>query len=315
MGTAGAVDKRIQKRLRENPEHFIKSLITQFVCASPLNRLAAFDNTPIFDKPLIGFADGNDPIFLQYKKVIGETHFTPRELLTRHVTEILKVESPVITNVSVISFILPIARETSRSNARETAGPSLRWNHTRWKGQEFINELSKHLVAWLESDGYYALAPELSSFYKITRLPDGFVSNWSQRHAAYAAGLGTFSLNQGFITKKGIAHRCGSVVTNLKLEPTPRIYVNHLSNCRFYAKGTCGKCIRRCPGGALSEKGHDKLKCFEVLDKLQKPWLEGVYGPGYIGRYAGCGLCQTGVPCEHRIPVSRKKRPAVQNGK
>ncbi len=24
--------------------------------------------------------------------------------------------------------------------------------------------------------------------------------------------------------------------------------------------------------------------------------------PGYMGHYSGCGLCQTGVPCEAGIP-------------
>jgi len=38
----------------------------------------------------------------------------------------------------------------------------------------------------------------------------GPASSWSERHAAYAAGLGTFSLNDALITPKGIAHRLGS---------------------------------------------------------------------------------------------------------
>jgi epoxyqueuosine reductase len=185
--------------------------------------------------------------------------------------------------------------ETRLSNAREKEGPSLRWNHTRWQGQDFIIELSKYLVSLLEGMGFSAIAPELSSFFEILLVPGGFASKWSQRHIAYAAGLGTFSLNEGFITPKGLAVRCGSVVTNLKLEPSTRPYTHHLANCLFYAMGKCCKCIRRCPGGAISEKGHDKLKCFDVLYEKQKPWLEGAHGQGYIGNYAGCGLCQTGV--------------------
>ena len=30
---------------------------------------------------------------------------------------------------------------------------------------------------------------------------------------------------------------------------------------------------------------------------------------GYYGRYLGCGLCQTKVPCEDRIPASTKEPP------
>jgi len=199
-----------------------------------------------------------------------------------------------------------------RSNAVETKGPSLRWNLTRWKGQAFADELSRHLVSVLEGLGCHAVAPELAPFYRIARTPTGFASNWSQRHAAYAAGLGTFSLNEAFITRRGIAHRIASVVVDIKLEPSPRPYLHHLANCRFYARGKCGKCIVRCPAGAISEKGHDKLRCWIMLSETQKPWLEGAQGAGYIGRYAGCGLCQTGVPCEHRIPVGKKRRTAAR---
>lgn len=133
-------------------------------------------------------------------------------------------------------------------------------------------------------------------------LPSGLASTWSQRHIAYAAGLGTFSLSDGFITPKGIAMRCGSVVTDLGVPPSPRSYPHHLANCLFYVDGSCRRCIERCPGDAISEKGHDKHKCFSILFEEQKPWLEGAHGAGYIGDYAGCGLCQTKVPCEGGIP-------------
>ena len=32
-----------------------------------------------------------------------------------------------------------------------------------------------------------------------------YISTWSERHAMYAAGLGTFGLSKGLITKKGMA--------------------------------------------------------------------------------------------------------------
>jgi Uncharacterized Fe-S protein len=305
------VDKRTKRRFDSDPKLFIEKAIKNFVRTSPANRLTSFHNKPIYDKPLIGFADGDDPLFAEFKKIVHEKHLIPREILSLHLTETLKDEAAKLGSVSVISFVLPIHSETRLSNAREKEGPSLRWNHTRWQGSDFIIELSKYLVSLLEGMGFSAMAPELSPFFEILLLPGGFASKWSQRHIAYAAGLGTFSLNEGFITSKGLAVRCGSVVTNLKLEPSTRPYAHHLANCLFYATGKCGKCIRRCPGGAISEKGHDKLKCFQVLYETQKPWLEGAHGKGYIGKYAGCGLCQTGVPCENRIPVPESKQQKI----
>jgi epoxyqueuosine reductase len=300
------VDKRTKEIFDTDPNNFIEKAIKEYVRSSPANRLDSFKGEHIFEQPLIGFADGDDPLFNEYKKVVHESHFLPREIFGLYLREKLKPEAPRPENVSVVSFVFPINRETIKVNAGEKEGPSLRWNHTRWKGQDFIKELSLYLVSLLEQMGAYAIAPELSPFFKIMSLPDGFASNWSQRHMAYAAGLGTFSLNDGFITSRGIAMRCGSVVTNLKLAASVRPYNHHLANCLFYAEGKCGECIRRCPGGALSEKGHDKIKCFAILYEKQKPWLEGAHGPGFIGPYAGCGLCQTGVPCAERIPLNKK---------
>jgi epoxyqueuosine reductase QueG len=136
----------------------------------------------------------------------------------------------------------------------------------------------------------------------LRETPVGIASTWSERHAAYAAGLGTFSINDGLITPRGIAHRVGSVVTDLVLPPSPRPYTDHRENCLLFRGQECGACIQRCPGDALSEQGHDKDRCFEyaygtILEEVKQ------YGVDF----AGCGLCQTAVPCESRIPVGKKE--------
>jgi len=127
-------------------------------------------------------------------------------------------------------------------------------------------------------------------------------SNWSERHIAYAAGLGTFSLSDGFITERGIAHRCGSVVTDLALPASPRTAESPYANCLFYTNGSCNACITRCPAGAITERGHDRLKCREYMQS-NRPYLMEKYDVGVVG----CGLCQTKVPCEFRNPVGKTK--------
>jgi epoxyqueuosine reductase QueG len=150
--------------------------------------------------------------------------------------------------------------------------------------------------------GYLAAAPVATPYFEELTKEDGRYSNWSERHIAYAAGLGTFSLSDGFITERGIAHRCGSVITDLKLPPSPRKVESPYSNCLFYANGECRACIMRCPAGAISEKGHDKIKCQEYM-QANKPALK----EEYRFERSGCGLCQTKVPCEFKNPVRKLK--------
>ena len=288
--------------ISEAPERFLEEEIKRFTAESEANRLTMLgDDSPMFDEPLIGFADADDPIFEEYKEVIGDFHWRPRDLLAQLAAD-EKYEGS-LDNISVLAWSIPITRETIKSNAEQDKYPSPRWAHTRDSGEKFNVLLRKHIVDLLRQEGLLAIAPMDSSYWQM--LIDervGFASSWSERHAAYAAGLGTFSLNDALITPRGIAHRVGSIVVNLKLGPTPRIYENHQANCLFYNSGTCGDCIERCPAGALSEAGHDKSVCSQYVYATCIEGLREEYG---IDVTTGCGLCQTGVPCSTRIP----KRP------
>ena len=66
-------------RLATNPEKFIERAIAKFIRESPANRRKV-DGGKYWDKPLVGFASGEDLLFKQYKKIIGKFHFTPWEI-------------------------------------------------------------------------------------------------------------------------------------------------------------------------------------------------------------------------------------------
>ena len=114
------------------------------------------------------------------------------------------------------------------------------------------------------------------------------ISAWSERHAAYACGLGTFGLSRGIITEKGMAGRLASILLDEVLIPDTRNYTGIYDYCI-----RCGVCIPKCPAGAISlENGKDNVLCREWAQKMRD-----LYKPRY-----GCGKCQLGVPCEHGIP-------------
>jgi epoxyqueuosine reductase QueG len=200
----------------------------------------------------------------------------------------------------VISWVLPQTEATKADNRAQAVYPAERWARSRIMGEAFNGKLRQALVDALAEVGVPAVAPMRSPLFE-SRPSERFVyaSTWSERHAAYAAGLGTFGICDGLITPLGKAMRVGSVIARLRVPPTPRPYADedHRAYCLFYSQGLCGQCIPRCPVGALSEQGHDKTKCRAHLTRT-RAYVREAYGfEGY-----GCGLCQTGVPCESKIP-------------
>lgn len=291
------------------PDESLRAIIEEQVLTHPLNRLSRLGGGLIFENPLVGIADGDDPLFEQYKTIIGDFHDTPREALARALAESPGSAHAALDTIRVIGWILPIAEATRAGNRAETERPSSAWAHTRTYGEHFNDALRQHVVDVLREAGYLAVAPVLEPTFRIlnegpARPP---ASVWSERHVMYAAGLGTFGLSDGFITPRGMAMRCGSVVTNLPLEVTPRHYTSHTANCLYLAEGTCGECVARCPAGAITrEGGHDKTKCKEYAYGVLRPLLAAYGVEGERGAAVGCGLCQTGVPCEAEIPAKRK---------
>lgn len=60
------------------------------------------------------------------------------------------------------------------------------------------------------------------------------VETLSERHAAHAAGLGTFGLCDGLITPLGKAMRTGSVVVRAALPAKRSLYQDHRAYCLYY---------------------------------------------------------------------------------
>ncbi len=282
--------------MNQSVESSIESIIKNFIDYSPENTLKNHDNDKAFDTPLVGFSRGDDPLYEAYKEYVGTFHWTPLEIFSRSFP-LFEVSAEDLT---IISWVLPQTEATKSDNRKETIYPSERWARARIFGEEVNVKLAKHVVATLQKAGFRAVAPSLlsPSFKWMTSERFSIASTWSERHAAYASGLGTFGLCDGLITARGKAMRCGSVVANIKIPVTKRPYHDHHAYCLFFSKGTCEKCIQRCPAGALTPTGHDKVKCRNYLLADTKNYVTSHFNfDGF-----GCGLCQTDVPCESKIP-------------
>lgn len=278
-----------------NTAEAITSLIRDYTANAATNSLRLETNEKAWSEPLVGFCRGDDPIYEQYKENIGPFHWTPLEAFRLAWPQL----SASADQLTVISWILPATEAVKADLRQQTKVPSEKWIRARIYGEEFNEELRKHVAITLSKSGHPADPPVFQSKFRTEFSPRwGMASSWSERHAAYAAGLGTFGLCDGLITRKGKAIRCGSVVARIQIAATPRPYKDHHAYCLFYAKGICGMCTERCPAGAVTKSGHDKMACMKQCSATAE-YADKKFGlKGY-----GCGFCQTGVPCESRIPV------------
>ncbi len=284
---------------------WITALIQDFIATSSENTMRDKEASPAWDDALVGFAHGADTIWQQYKEYVGAFHWTPWEVFNQHCS----TERAAANDLTVISWVLPQREAVRRANRKARKYPAEEWARIRVYGEEFNAGLRQHVARSLTEKGHPAIAPMLVPNWTIVKSHRfSYASSWSERHAAHAAGLGTFGLCDGLITARGKAMRVGSVVARLSVQPTPRPYNDHRAYCLFFANGTCGKCIDRCPVRAITEKGHDKEKCRQHLAAARVYVKKSYQFEGY-----GCGLCQVGVPCEAGIPV-KAAREALERG-
>ncbi len=274
---------------------WLTELIDNFVKNSPENSLKMEPDEKAWDEVLVDFSSGADPLYEAYKDLVGELHWTPLEAFSIRFPDVTVIPE----DLTVVTWVLPQREVTKADNRKETFYPSRRWVQARFPGEEFNNSLRRHVVQELSNMDVKSLAPVVLPEWNWGKSEKYVLaSKWSERHAAYAAGLGTFGLCDGLITAKGKAHRVGSVIASLSVPMTERPYDNHHEYCLFFYDGSCAGCVKRCPVGAITENGHDKEKCWNHAGVTCAEFVKQNYGfDGY-----GCGLCQTGVPCESGIP-------------
>lgn len=276
--------------------------VREIVMTSPLNSLKGFDERS-WGKPIVGFAAGSDPLFESYKELIGDFYWTPSEVMQLAYPD----ETFDADQLSIICWILPQTERTLADQRKADKLPASRWIHSRHYGEKFNEYLRATVRDTFIKAGIKAAAPAVRSEFGYRQSHNfGLASNWSERHTAFVAGLGTFGLSDGFITERGKAVRIGSVIVAARITPDVRRFNSHTANCLWYAEGTCGACITRCPVNAISSAGHDKQACFEYIRGVTAPYAEKILGAWETP----CGLCQVKIPCERRNPLSTCSKKA-----
>ncbi|MBE6939864.1 MAG: epoxyqueuosine reductase [Ruminococcaceae bacterium] len=240
----------------------IVSFVEDFVARYP-----AENGTPaLWRKPLVSFADARDPYIQNLPQLINERHMLPQDFL------------PSAT--VVISCFFPFLPEVANSNIGvEDNMPSLQWNDAYGVTNTMIGRLNEALAAFIRSRGYEAAVPE-----GVCMFQDILMSNWSQRHLAYAGGLGTFGINNMLITDSGCCGRLGSLVADIPAVTTGR---REVENCLYKKNGSCSKCLSNCFSGALHIGNLDRQKCRTMCDRNGTD---------------SCGKCDTNIPCAFAIP-------------
>ncbi|RPI99236.1 MAG: hypothetical protein EHM36_16285, partial [Deltaproteobacteria bacterium] len=129
-----------------NPNQILEKLIKDFIRGSEKNRRTPPDHGVYWDEPLVGFASGSDPLFAEYKTVIGAFHLTPREIIAEALRGKGKpLPFSELEQVSVISWALPMAEDIRKSNRKEDRSPSKLWTYAKDFGEACNNALRRHV--------------------------------------------------------------------------------------------------------------------------------------------------------------------------
>jgi epoxyqueuosine reductase QueG len=257
----------------------IKRYVAQYEKKSALTR--------IWRTPVVGFADACHPGFHRLKEIVGPDHGIPQDVLP--------------DGTIVLTYFVPFAGHIVDSNGcKGVASPE--WAEAYEDTNAMFIDLNEQIMSFLRSEGYRAAVSKEASVFDR----DKILSRWSQRHIAVIAGLGTFGLNNMLITEAGCCGRIGTIVTNLDVMPDSPIPTE---NCLFKRNGTCGACVRRCPAGALTAGGFNRVKCYENC--LQNAKLYTQFGNSYasaVGEETAdsgsevCGKCLVNLPCSVKKP-------------
>ena len=148
-----------------------------------------------------------------------------------------------------------------------------------------LNNLAWETARFLENLGYEALAIPASSPYDAKKN----FGDISHKHAAVAAGLGKFGLNNLVLTSDyGPYVRFVTIITSAPLKPDKPL------DADICLREKCLKCIKACPPKALEKGVYNATEGWRIDKEKCREYIHFVSG-GDV-----CGLCIKACPVAKR---------------
>ena len=221
--------------------HNLEKEIEQIVA----DKVADLNRPDLLRAPLVAFSSAHDSRYPELKRIIGQWHLNPAEML-------LDAES-------VISYFVPFTKPVVAEPQKVKDGSPL-WGEAYAVINPYFTAINEAVSDYLINSGYSATAIPATHTYD----PETIECKWSHRSAANIAGLGSFAANRMLITAKGLGGRFCTVITSAKLKANDKPARDQCLNVK---NGSCGQCFEICPVGALRPGQFEKFVCQSVTDR------------------------------------------------
>jgi epoxyqueuosine reductase QueG len=268
----------------------------RFLHCSTGDRFLREDKSAMYDDVLIGYQSADHPIFNKIQEIIPE-HLNPLDFMS----EFSNGNSVEKRDLSVISFSFIFNKKTIEENSLQESYPSFYWYKSTDLFPEFTMVFREFIKEYLDSRRIRHFFPATEKEkYRIVWKNGIKYSTWSERHIAYACGLGSFGLHGALITEKGCAHRLMSMIVDRKAQRYSEPDLPWNKNCLSANNIKCGECINRCPVDSISIAGRSVINCIKHESIENKEASKRMFGY----EMEACGLCMSGVPCSMKNPMS-----------
>ena len=229
----------------------------------------------IWKEPIVKIISAKNKRIETLKNSVSKDHLMPEDILPNA--------------KSIISFFIPFKENIAESNVTGNMA-SENWAVAYIKTNELIKKINDMIEILLEREKYkVGKIPATHNFNEKS-----LISNWSHRHIAYIAGIGTFGINNMLITKNGCCGRFGSIITEWapnEYEQTGEVK----EKCLYKINGSCGLCQKNCMINAYANGKFNRHKCYEQCLKNAKYYQS-------MGKADVCGKCLVGLPCSTQAP-------------